>query len=165
MKTFTIYHNTQKSIPSFFKSIWKRGNVQGTFKIVQGQYNSYNEYQQDWNILGGINFIKSLKSNGIYVGWRYNVKSEVYEIAPLGKENGKIIFPKSYIEVNPKEAVRFSLYISSENSIILYSKKQIAFSEKIKNNPHSKIGFLTSPQLSNNLRYNDDVIIQLGYHL
>ena len=67
--------------------------------------------------------------------------------------------------MNPKEIVRFSLYISSENSIILYSKKQIAFSEKVKNNPYSKIGFLTSPQLSNNLRYNDDVIIQLGYHL
>lgn len=163
MKTYTIDYDKNKSTPGFFKVVLNRGNVQGSFKIYNGDYNLYNEDQSKWNILAGIRYPKNLKSNGIFVVWRYDINSKKYQIAPYGVQNNKEISPRSYIEVDKEEIVRFSLYISSENSIILFSKKQIAATERFEKTPYGKIGLLATPSFHQPSPHN--VVIQLGYYV
>jgi hypothetical protein len=82
-RLITIYKGTHFAIPNSFGYFIKKVEGTGTF-TEDTVYDLKDEDQRDWNKFTGIAFTPlEPDRNSVMVGWRYNLASQEFEIAPF----------------------------------------------------------------------------------
>ena len=98
-RLITIYKGTHFAIPNSFGYFIKKVGGTGTF-TADTVYDLKDEDQKDWNKFTGIAFTPlEPDRNSVMVGWRYNLVSQEFEIAPFYNVDKKRILPNEQTEV------------------------------------------------------------------
>jgi hypothetical protein len=98
-RLITIYKGTHFAIPNSFAYFTKKVSGTGTF-TADTVYDLKDEDQYDWNKFTGIAFTPlEPDRNSVMVGWRYNLASQEFEIAPFYNVDKKRILPNEQTEV------------------------------------------------------------------
>jgi hypothetical protein len=98
-RLITIYKGTHFAIPNSFAYFTKKVGGTGTF-TADTVYDLKDEDQYDWNKFTGIAFTPlEPDRNSVMVGWRYNLISQEFEIAPFYNVDKKRILPNEQTEV------------------------------------------------------------------
>ena len=98
-RLITIFKGTHFAIPNSFGYFTKRVSGTGTF-TTDTVYDLKDEDQYDWNKFTGIAFTPlEPDRNSVMVGWRYNLASKEFEIAPFYNVDKKRILPDEQTEV------------------------------------------------------------------
>jgi hypothetical protein len=98
-RLITIYKGTHFAIPNSFAYFTKKVGGTGTF-TADTVYDLKDEDQYDWNKFTGIAFTPlEPDRNSVMVGWRYNLASQEFEIAPFYNVDKKRILPNEQTEV------------------------------------------------------------------
>lgn len=98
-RRITIFKGTHFAIPNSFAYFTKRVTGTGTF-TTDTVYDLKDEDQYDWNKFTGIAFTPlEPDRNSVMVGWRYNLASQEFEIAPFYNVDKKRILPNEQTEV------------------------------------------------------------------
>jgi hypothetical protein len=98
-RLITIYKGTHFAIPNSFGYFIKKVEGTGTF-TDDTVYDLKDEDQRDWNKFTGIAFTPlEPDRNSVMVGWRYNLASQEFEIAPFYNVDKKRILPNEQTEV------------------------------------------------------------------
>lgn len=98
-RLITILKGTHFAIPNSFGYFTKRVSGTGTF-TTDTAYDLKDEDQYDWNKFTGIAFTPlEPDRNSVMVGWRYNLASKEFEIAPFYNVDKKRILPNEQTEV------------------------------------------------------------------
>jgi hypothetical protein len=98
-RRITIFKGTHFAIPNSFAYFTKRVTGTGTF-TTDTVYDLKDEDQYDWNKFTGIAFTPlEPDRNSVMVGWRYNLTSKEFEIAPFYNVDKKRILPDEQTEV------------------------------------------------------------------
>lgn len=95
----TFLKGTHFPIPASFGIFIKRVYGTGTF-TADSAYDLTDVDQYDWNKFTGIAFSPlQHDKNSVMVGWRYNLTTQQYEIAPYYNVNKERILPNEQTEV------------------------------------------------------------------
>lgn len=98
-RLITIYKGTHFAIPNSFGFFIKQVTGTGTF-TPNTVYDLGDSDQYDWNKFTGIAFTPlQPDKNSAMVGWRYNLNSQEFEIAPFYNVDKKRILPNEQTEV------------------------------------------------------------------
>lgn len=98
-RLITIYKGTHFAIPNSFGYFTQKVGGTGTF-TAETVYDLKDEDQYDWNKFTGIAFTPlEPDRNSVMVGWRYNLASQEFEIAPFYNVDKKRILPDEQTEV------------------------------------------------------------------
>lgn len=98
-RRITIFKGTHFAIPNSFAYFTKRVTGTGTF-TTDTVYDLKDEDQYDWNKFTGIAFTPlEPDRNSAMVGWRYNLTSQQFEIAPFYNVDKQRILPNEFTEV------------------------------------------------------------------
>ncbi len=98
-RLITVYKGTHFAIPNSFGYFTKKVSGTGTF-TADTVYDLKDEDQYDWNKFTGIAFTPlEPDRNSVMVGWRYNLTSQEFEIAPFYNVDKKRILPDEQTEV------------------------------------------------------------------
>ena len=98
-RLITIYKGTHFAIPNSFGYFIQKVEGTGTF-TDDTVYDLKDEDQRDWNKFTGIAFTPlEPDRNSVMVGWRYNLASQEFEIAPFYNVDKKRILPNEQTEV------------------------------------------------------------------
>ncbi len=98
-RRITFLKGTHFAIPSSFAFFTRRVTGTGTF-TTDTVYDLKDEDQFDWNKFTGIAFTPlEPDRNSVMVGWRYNLTSREFEIAPFYNVDKKRILPNEQTEV------------------------------------------------------------------
>jgi hypothetical protein len=98
-RLITIYKGTHFAIPNNFGFFLKKVSGTGTF-TPDTVYDLQDEDQYDWNKFTGIAFTPlEPDRNSAMVGWRYNLTSQQFEIAPFYNVDKQRILPNELTEV------------------------------------------------------------------
>lgn len=98
-RLITIYQGTHFAIPNSFGFFIKQVSGTGTF-TPNTVYDLQDEDQYDWNKFTGIAFTPlEPDRNSVMVGWRYNLRTAEFEIAPFYNVDKKRILPNELTEV------------------------------------------------------------------
>jgi hypothetical protein len=98
-RLITIYKGTHFAIPNNFGFFLKEVSGTGTF-TTDSVYDLEDVDQYDWNKFTGIAFtpLEPDRSSAM-VGWRYNLTSQQFEIAPFYNVDKQRILPNEFTEV------------------------------------------------------------------
>lgn len=98
-RQITIYKGTHFAIPNSFGFFITQVTGTGTF-TARSSYDLKDEDQFDWNKFTGIAFTPlEPDRNSVMVGWRYNLRSQEFEIAPFYNVDKQRILPNERTEV------------------------------------------------------------------
>lgn len=98
-RQITIYKGTHFAIPNNFGFFVKQVSGTGTF-TSDSVYDLKDEDQYDWNKFTGIAFTPlEPDRDSVMVGWRYNLTTQQFEIAPFYNVNKARILPNEQTEV------------------------------------------------------------------
>ena len=98
-RRITIFKGTHFALPNSFGYFTKQVSGTGTF-TPDTVYDLKDEDQYDWNKFTGIAFTPlEPDRNSVMVGWRYNLSSQEFEIAPFYNVDKKRILPDEQTEV------------------------------------------------------------------
>lgn len=98
-RLITIYKGTHFAIPNSFGFFITQVTGTGTF-TARSSYDLKDEDQYDWNKFTGIAFTPlEPDRNSAMVGWRYNLRSQEFEIAPFYNVDKQRILPNEQTEV------------------------------------------------------------------
>lgn len=98
-RLITIYKGTHFAIPNSFGFFVTQVSGTGTF-TAKSSYDLKDEDQFDWNKFTGIAFTPlEPDRNSVMVGWRYNLTSQEFEIAPFYNVDKQRILPNERTEV------------------------------------------------------------------
>ncbi|MBU3686555.1 MAG: hypothetical protein EBU23_07660 [Mycobacteriaceae bacterium] len=98
-RLITIYKGTHFAIPNSFGFFITQVSGTGTF-TARSSYDLKDEDQYDWNKFTGIAFTPlEPDRNSVMVGWRYNLRSQEFEIAPFYNVDKQRILPNEQTEV------------------------------------------------------------------
>ena len=98
-RQITIYKGTHFAIPNSFGLFIQQAAGTGTF-TTDSAYDLGDEDQFDWNKFSGIAFTPlEPDRDSAMVGWRYNLTSQEFEIAPFYNVNKVRILPNERTEV------------------------------------------------------------------
>jgi hypothetical protein len=98
-RLITIYKGTHFAIPNSFGLFTQSVAGSGTF-TADTSYDLGDEDQYDWNKFTGIAFTPlEPDRDSVMVGWRYNLSSGNFEIAPFYNVDKKRILPNEQTEV------------------------------------------------------------------
>ena len=98
-RLITIYKGTHFAIPNSFGFFTTQVTGTGTF-TARSSYDLADEDQFDWNKFTGIAFTPlEPDRNSVMVGWRYNLRSQEFEIAPFYNVDKQRILPNERTEV------------------------------------------------------------------
>ena len=98
-RLITIYKGTHFAIPNSFGFFIRQVSGTGTF-TANTVYDLKDSDQYDWNKFTGIAFTPlEPDRNSVMVGWRYNLNTKEFEIAPFYNVEKKRILPNELTEV------------------------------------------------------------------
>lgn len=98
-RQITIYKGTHFAIPNSFGLFIRQAAGTGTF-TPDSVYDLKDDDQRDWNKFSGIAFTPlEPDRDAAMVGWRYNLTSQEFEIAPFYNVNKARILPNERTEV------------------------------------------------------------------
>ncbi|MEI7914279.1 MAG: hypothetical protein WCH82_05985 [Mycobacteriaceae bacterium] len=98
-RLITIYKGTHFAIPNSFGLFTQNVAGTGTF-TTDTAYDLGDEDQYDWNKFTGIAFTPlEPDRNSVMVGWRYNLTTQEFEVAPFYNVDKKRILPNEQTEV------------------------------------------------------------------
>ncbi len=125
-RLITIYKGTHFAIPNSFGFFIKQVSGTGTF-TPNTVYDLQDEDQYDWNKFTGIAFTPlEPDRNSVMVGWRYNLRTAEFEIAPFYNVDKKRILPNELTEVisvPPDET--FDYFVDYTGVTISYGGKTV----------------------------------------
>jgi hypothetical protein len=125
-RLITIYKGTHFAIPNSFGFFIKQVSGTGTF-TANTVYDLGDVDQFDWNKFTGIAFTPLQPDrNSAMVGWRYNLISKEFEIAPFYNVDKKRILPNERTEVISVPADQtFTYFVDYTGVTISYGDKTV----------------------------------------
>lgn len=125
-RLITIYKGTHFAIPNSFGYFIKQVTGTGTF-TSDTVYDLEDEDQYDWNKFTGIAFTPlEPDRNSVMVGWRYNLTTREFEIAPFYNVDKKRILPDEQTEVISVPAGEtFDYFVDYQGVTISYGGKTV----------------------------------------
>jgi len=125
-RQITIYKGTHFAIPNSFGFFIKQVSGTGTF-TANTVYDLGDVDQFDWNKFTGIAFTPLQPDrNSVMVGWRYNLISKEFEIAPFYNVDKKRILPNERTEVISVPADQtFTYFVDYAGVTISYGDKTV----------------------------------------
>ena len=125
-RLITIYKGTHFAIPNSFGFFIKQVSGTGTF-TPNTVYDLKDEDQYDWNKFTGIAFTPLQPDrNSVMVGWRYNLNTKEFEIAPFYNVDKKRILPNELTEVISVPADEtFTYFVDYTGVTISYGGKTV----------------------------------------
>ncbi len=125
-RLITIYKGTHFAIPNSFGFFIKQVSGTGTF-TPNTVYDLKDEDQYDWNKFTGIAFTPlEPDRNSVMVGWRYNLRTAEFEIAPFYNVDKKRILPNELSEVISVPADEtFEYFVDYTGVTISYGGKTV----------------------------------------
>jgi hypothetical protein len=125
-RLITIYKGTHFAIPNSFGFFIKQVSGTGTF-TANTVYDLGDVDQFDWNKFTGIAFTPLQPDrNSVMVGWRYNLISKEFEIAPFYNVDKKRILPNERTEVISVPADQtFTYFVDYAGVTISYGDKTV----------------------------------------
>ena len=125
-RQITIYKGTHFAIPNNFGYFIKETVGTGTF-TTNSAYDLKDVDQYDWNKFTGIAFTPlEPDRNSAMVGWRYNLRTEEFEIAPFYNVDKKRILPNERTEVISVPAGEtFTFSVDYSEIILSYGGKEV----------------------------------------
>lgn len=125
-RLITIYKGTHFAIPNSFGFFIKQVSGTGTF-TPNTVYDLKDEDQFDWNKFTGIAFTPlEPDRNSAMVGWRYNLRTAEFEIAPFYNVDKKRILPNELTEVISVPADEtFDYFVDYTGVTISYGGKTV----------------------------------------
>jgi len=125
-RLITIYKGTHFAIPNNFGYFITETKGTGTF-TTNTAYDLKDVDQYDWNKFTGIAFTPlEPDRNSAMVGWRYNLRTQEFEIAPFYNVDKKRILPNERTEVISVPAGETFEFTVNYNEIVLsYGGKEV----------------------------------------
>lgn len=125
-RLITIYKGTHFAIPNSFGFFIRQVSGTGTF-TPNTVYDLQDQDQYDWNKFTGIAFTPlEPDRNSVMVGWRYNLRTAEFEIAPFYNVDKKRILPNELTEVISVPADEtFDYFVDYTGVTISYGGKTV----------------------------------------
>ena len=124
-RRITIYKRTHFAIPNSFGFFIQKVSGTGTF-TANSTYDLGDEDQWDWNKFTGIAFTPlEPDRNSVMVGWRYNLISKEFEIAPFYNVDKARILPTPQDIISIPVDQTFQYNVDYDGVTLTYGDKTV----------------------------------------
>lgn len=124
MKTYRIRQDDRRSFPKLFKFGKDRLDVE--FVLTESCKYSFEDGHAGWNKLVGIKYF-TWKDNEVFIAWRYNPGTGLFQIIPSARLEGDLVFPiGGYINVAPDVVTDASLF-EERGKVFLVSGEEVTY--------------------------------------
>lgn len=120
----TVLKGTNLGLPPAIAPLVRRVTGNATF-TADSIYDLKNVDQYDWNKLTGIGFSIPANIDSIQIGWRYNLDSELFEIAPVFNVDDTRVLPSPAEIISVPLGQRFSFDVDYQGITLRYGEAKV----------------------------------------
>lgn len=120
----TVLKGTNLGLPPAIAPLVRRVTGDATF-TADSVYDLKSVDQYDWNKLTGIGFSIPANIDSIQIGWRYNLDSELFEIAPVFNVDDTRVLPSPAEIISVPLGQRFSFDVDYQGITLRYGEARV----------------------------------------